>query len=48
MTEYPYGAPASQGPSQPTEQRPTPPAPGHMGDDQPQTPPNFSPEKPKR
>ena len=48
MTEYPYGAPASQGPSQPTEQRPTPPAPGHMGDDQPQIPPNFSPEKPKK
>ena len=48
MTEYPYGAPASQGPSQPTERRPTPPAPGHMGDDQPQTPPNFSPEKPKK
>ncbi|WP_417228829.1 S1C family serine protease [Thermophilibacter sp.] len=48
MTEYPYGAPASQGPSQPTEQRPTPPAPGHMGDDHPQTPPNFSPEKPKK
>ncbi len=48
MTEYPYGAPASQGPSQPTEQRPTPPATGHMGGDQPQTPPNFSPEKPKK
>ena len=48
MTEYPYGAPASQGPSQPTEQRPTPPAPGHMGGDQSQTPPNFSPEKPKK
>ena len=48
MSDYPYGAPASQGPNQPTEQRPTPPTPGHMGGDAPQTPPNFSPEKPKR
>ncbi len=48
MSDYPYGAPASQGPNQPTEQRSTPPAPGHMGGDAPQTPPNFSPEKPKR
>ena len=44
MSDYPYGAPASQGPEMPTEQRPTPPAPGHMGGDAPQTPP----EKPKK
>ena len=37
MSDYPYGAPASQGPNQPTEQRPTPPAPGHMGGDAPQS-----------
>ena len=44
MSDYPYGAPASQGPEMPTEQRPTPPAPGHMGGGAPQTPP----EKPKK
>ncbi len=48
MSDYPYGAPASQGPDQSTEQRPTPPAPGHMGGGAPQTPPNFSAEKPKK
>ena len=48
MSDYPYGAPASQGPDQSTEQRPTPPAPGHMGGAAPQTPPNFSAEKPKK
>ena len=48
MSDYPYGAPASQGPDQSAEQRPMPPAPGHMGGSAPQTPPNFSAEKPKK
>ena len=54
MSDYPYGAPASQGQNQPTEQRPVPPAPGHMGGTtsqtppNPQTPPNFSPKREKK
>ena len=47
MSDYPYGAPASQGPEVPTEQRPTPPAPGHMGGDAPQTPPEKPKKKPR-
>lgn len=58
MSEYPYGAPASQGQNGQTAPRPapqTPPVPGaHLGGSQtppnPQTPPNFSsaPKKEKK
>ncbi len=48
MSDYPYGAPASQGPEQPTERRITPPVPGITGGDAPETPPDFSPERPER
>lgn len=48
MSDYPYGAPASQGPDQPTEWRPAPPVPSGMGDGVPETPPDFGPEKPER
>lgn len=58
MSEYPYGAPASQGQNGQTSPRPapqTPPVPGaHLGGSQtppnPQTPPNFSsaPKKEKK
>lgn len=48
MSDYPYGAPASQGPEQPKERRITPPVPGITGGDAPETPPDFSPERPER
>ena len=48
MSEHPNDELAPLGQSQPTEHRHTPPVPGHMGGDDPQTPPTFSPEKPKR